>query len=74
MTERRMTSDEYKDHEILVFAERSDDSSSWTIEINIKTLDGSFLPPIKDSDHSFDNLEIAFATGNEIGRNLIDSN
>jgi hypothetical protein len=73
MSERRYNDETYKDHAIRVYAERYDDSSDWTIEVHVQAPDGSHLPPIRESDHPFPTLDIALASGSEIGRKVVDS-
>lgn len=73
MSEKRYNDEVYKDHAIRVYAERCDDLSSWTIEVHIQTPDGSHLPPVREGDHSFPTLAIAFASGSELGRNVVDA-
>lgn len=72
MSEQRYNDEMYKDHAIRVLAERHDNESAWTIEIHIQKPDGSHLPPIRDNDDSYPTLDIAFATGSEIGRQVVD--
>ena len=73
MSEQRYNDEMYKDHAIRVYAERYDSASDWTMEVHIQAPDGSHLPPIRDSDHSFPTLDIAFASGSEMGRRVVDS-
>jgi hypothetical protein len=73
MTERRYDDEMYKKHAIRVLAERYDSESDWTIEVHIQAPDGSHLPTIRDSDRSYPTLEMAFATGSELGRQIVDS-
>ena len=73
MTEQRYDDEMYKEHAIRVYAQRHDSDSAWTIEVHIQNPDGSHLPPISDSDHSYSTLEAAFTTGSEIGRRVVDS-
>ncbi|WP_154656461.1 hypothetical protein [Novilysobacter defluvii] len=73
MTERRYDDEMYKAHAIRVLAERYDSSSAWTIEVHIQAPDGSHLPTIRDSDHSYPTLETAFSAGSELGRQVVDS-
>jgi hypothetical protein len=73
MSERRYDDEIYKEHAIRVLAERYDSSSAWTIEVHIQVPDGSHLPTIHDNDRSYPTLEIALATGSELGRKIVDS-
>lgn len=73
MLNRRYEDEIYKDHQIRIYAERIDAESAWTIEIHVQAPDGTHLPSIKDNDHSYTNLAIAFTTGSQMGRNLVDS-
>jgi len=73
MSERRYNDETYRDHEIRVLAERVDAASAWTIEIHIQSPDGTHLPTICDTNRSFQDIDFAFTTGSEVGRNTVDS-
>lgn len=72
MANQRFDEAEYKGHVIRVYAEQYDEESAWTITVSVQRPDGSWFPDIEDNDHSYPSENAAFATGNEMGRNLID--
>jgi hypothetical protein len=45
----------------------------WTIEVDVQAFTGKRYPPITAEDSSYLILGVAFATGSELGRRLIDS-
>ncbi len=73
MGEKRSNDEMYKGHAIRVLAECHDVESAWTIEVHIQGPDGSHLPTIRDDDHSYQTLNVAFDTGSELGRRVVDS-
>ena len=73
MSNQRYDDETYKDYQIRIYAERVDATSAWTIEVHIQAPDGSHLPAIRDNDDSYDDLGVAFATGSQIGRDVVDS-
>lgn len=73
MSNQRYEDETYRDHQIRIYAERSDAASTWTIEIRIQAPDGTHFPAIRDNDHTYSDLGIAFATGSQIGRDVVDS-
>jgi hypothetical protein len=71
--ERRYNDEMYKGYAIRVLATRISAGAGWAIEVHIQGPDGGHLPTIRDNDRSFEQLEIAFATGSESGRAVVDS-
>lgn len=71
--ERRYDDGEYKGHLIRVCAARPEGGRAWSIVVDVQKPDGEWFPSIVEKDHSYEILEVAFATGDEKGRQLIDA-
>ncbi|ASK91087.1 hypothetical protein KWH04_00970 [Xanthomonas campestris pv. trichodesmae] len=71
---QRFDDEEYKRHQIRVYARRVDAYSYWLIEVDVQRPDGGHYPMLSDDDHSWATLEQAFSYGRQMGRELVDQN
>jgi hypothetical protein len=69
----RFHEEEYADHWIRIYAQRPGDDLPWTIQVDVQAFTGKRHEPITAGDSTFLILEVAFATGSELGRQLIDT-
>lgn len=69
---KRSEHEEYKQHHIHVLAMQVVQGAAWVIEVHVLRPDGSWLPVVADHDNAYPSLSIAFASGSQIGQELVD--